>query len=58
VGFVASVHTADLEFLAGLMSDGKMTSAIDRRYSLEETGAALEYIGTRRARGKVIVTFD
>jgi len=58
VGFVASVHAADLEFLATLMRDGKMTSAIDRRYKLEETAAALEYIGTRRARGKVIVTID
>jgi NADPH:quinone reductase-like Zn-dependent oxidoreductase len=58
VGFIASVHTADLETLAFLMRDGKITSAIDRRYSLEETGAALEYIGTRRARGKVIVTLD
>jgi NADPH:quinone reductase-like Zn-dependent oxidoreductase len=58
VGFIADVGTADLEFLAALMRDGKMTSAIDRRFSLEDTGAALEYIGTRRARGKVVVTVD
>jgi len=58
LGFIASVTTADLEFLAGLARDGKMRSVIDRRYQLEETSAALEYIGTRRARGKVIVTVN
>jgi NADPH:quinone reductase-like Zn-dependent oxidoreductase len=58
VGFVASVDAADLELLARLAREGKMQTAIDRRYSLEETAAALEYIGTRRARGKVIVTLD
>jgi len=58
VGFIASVNTADLDFLAGLMRDGKMQSVIDRRYQLEEISAALEYIGTRRARGKVVVTLN
>ena len=58
VGFIASANQADLEVLAGLARDGKMQSVIDRRYALEETAAALEYIATRRARGKVIVTLD
>ena len=40
------------------MRDGKMKSVIDRRYPLEEAGAALEYIGSQPARGKVIVTVD
>jgi NADPH:quinone reductase-like Zn-dependent oxidoreductase len=31
---------------------------IDRRYPLEQTGAALEYLGDGHARGKVIVTLD
>ncbi len=52
VGFVASVTTADLEFLGGLAREGKMRSVIDRRYSLEETSAALEYVGSRRAGGR------
>lgn len=55
-GFIASVTPADLEFLGELARAGKLRSAIDRRYSLEETGAALEYISSRRARGKVIVS--
>jgi NADPH:quinone reductase-like Zn-dependent oxidoreductase len=58
VGFVANENQADLEVLAGLARDGKVQSVIDRRYALEETAAGLEYIATRRARGKVIVTLD
>ena len=58
VFFVADVDRPDLELLVGLMRDGKMKSVIDRRYPLEEAGAALDYIGSQRARGKVIVTVD
>jgi NADPH:quinone reductase-like Zn-dependent oxidoreductase len=58
VGFVANVSSADLEILAALARDGKMQSSIDRRYRLEEITAAVEYIASRRARGKVIVTLD
>ena len=54
----ARVDQERLEFLAGLARDGKLRTAIDRRYTLEETGAALDYIGSRRARGKVIVTVN
>jgi len=58
VGFIASINGPDLEFLAALARDGKLQAPIDRRYPLEETAAALDYIGTQRARGKVIVTLD
>lgn len=58
VSFIASVTSAELAELARLASEGKLRSVIDRRYSLEQTGEALEYIGTRRARGKVIVTVN
>jgi NADPH:quinone reductase-like Zn-dependent oxidoreductase len=58
VGFIASVKRDNLEFLAGLLRDGRMTSVIDRRYPLEQTPAALEYIGSRRARGKVLITLE
>jgi NADPH:quinone reductase-like Zn-dependent oxidoreductase len=58
VGFIASMNTPDLEYLAGLAHEGKLRTVIDRRYALEEAGAALEYIGGQHARGKVIVTFD
>ena len=35
-----------------------MKSVIDRRYPLEEAGAALEYLGAGHARGKVVVTVN
>jgi len=54
--FIASVNKADLELLATLVREGKMKTVIDRRYPLEETGAALEYIGSQRARGKVVIS--
>jgi len=54
--FIASVNPADLTFLADLVREGKMRTAIDRRYPLEEVGAALDYIGSKRARAKVVIT--
>jgi NADPH:quinone reductase-like Zn-dependent oxidoreductase len=56
--FIAKVNKADLEWLAGLASEGKLKTAIDRRYPLEKTGEALEYIGSQRARAKVIITVN
>jgi NADPH:quinone reductase-like Zn-dependent oxidoreductase len=58
VFFVANVGSPDLKLLADLMRDGKLRTVIDRRYPLEEAGAALDYVGSQRARGKVIVTVD
>lgn len=52
---LAELDGDDLEFLAGLMDEGRLTSRIDRRYSLEDTAEALRYLETQRARGKVIV---
>jgi len=54
--FVANLNKPDLELLAGLAREGKLKSVIDRRYPLEDTGAALEYLGEGHARGKVIVS--
>ena len=56
--FIAKVNKADLELLAGLAREGKLKSVIDRRYPLEEAGAALEYLGGGHARGKVVVTVN
>jgi NADPH:quinone reductase-like Zn-dependent oxidoreductase len=56
--FIAEINQTDLEYLAGLAREGKMRTVIDRRFSLEQTGHALEYIGSQRARGKVIVTIQ
>jgi NADPH:quinone reductase-like Zn-dependent oxidoreductase len=56
--FVANVGVPDLELMVNLMRDGKLKTVIDRRYPLEQAGAALDYIGNGRARGKVIVTLE
>jgi NADPH:quinone reductase-like Zn-dependent oxidoreductase len=58
VFFIADVDAPDLQLFADLMREGKLKSVIDRRYPLDQAGAALEYIGSHRARGKVIVTLD
>ena len=58
VFFVAQLNHDDLTFLADLARDNEMTSVIDRRYSLREVPAAIEYLAGWHARGKVIVNID
>jgi NADPH:quinone reductase-like Zn-dependent oxidoreductase len=58
VFFVADVDAPDLQLFADLMREGKLKTVIDRRYSLEQAGEALDYIGTGRARGKVVITVN
>jgi alcohol dehydrogenase len=48
----------DLTFLASLMHEGKLRSVIDRRFTLSETPAAVGYVETGRARGKVVIVPD
>jgi NADPH:quinone reductase-like Zn-dependent oxidoreductase len=54
--FMASLESHDLAALAALAQAGKLTSAIDRRFALHEASAAIAYLETGRARGKVILT--
>lgn len=56
--FFAELNQSDLEALATLAREGKLTAVIDRRYSLDRAAAAIEYLEQGRARGKVIVTVD
>jgi NADPH:quinone reductase-like Zn-dependent oxidoreductase len=56
--FIAQINKPDLELLAGWAREGKLRSVIDRRYPLEKTGAALEYLGEGHARGKVVVSLE
>jgi len=55
VVLLADMNEADLVVLSDLMQAGKVTPVIDRRYPLAELPAAMRYLETRRARGKVIV---
>ena len=54
--FIAQLNPADLEVLAGLVRDGKVTPAIDRQYGFDEVAAATAYLGEGHARAKVVVT--
>jgi NADPH:quinone reductase-like Zn-dependent oxidoreductase len=56
--FVAQFNSKDLESLAELMRQGKLSSVIDRRYSLDEIQDAISYSESGRARGKIIVTIS
>ncbi|HYM26704.1 MAG TPA: NAD(P)-dependent alcohol dehydrogenase [Steroidobacteraceae bacterium] len=55
---LAELNKEDLALLAELMQNGKVTPVIDRRYPLAETAAALRYLETGHARGKVIINID
>jgi NADPH:quinone reductase-like Zn-dependent oxidoreductase len=55
---LAELKSDDLEYIANLLAQGKLSSRIDTRYPLSQTDEALRYVETRRARGKVIITMD
>ena len=46
----------DLEHIAGLIDGGVLKVVVDRVFSLDEAKAALAYLETGRAKGKVVVT--
>jgi len=54
--FIANLNPPDLEWLAGLVREGKLKSVIDRQYSLAQTGTALQYLGGGHARGKIVIS--
>ena len=47
---------ADLLFLKGLCDAGQIRPVIDRSYPMREVPAAIDYVETGRARGKVVIT--
>jgi NADPH:quinone reductase-like Zn-dependent oxidoreductase len=56
IAYVASFNKTDMAILGDLMRDGKMTAVIDKTYSLRDVPAALKYLETGHARGKVVIT--
>lgn len=52
---VAKPNVEDLEFIIGLVSEGKVKPIIDRRYQLHETAEAMRYLGGGHTQGKVII---
>jgi NADPH:quinone reductase-like Zn-dependent oxidoreductase len=53
--FVTNENGTDLATLAGMIGAGLVRPVIDRTYPLAETAAALRYLETGHARGKVVV---
>ena len=56
VPFISKLSRDDLLVLQGLLEDGSVTPAIDRRYALSEAAEALRYLGEGHAQGKVVIT--
>jgi NADPH:quinone reductase-like Zn-dependent oxidoreductase len=54
--FIAQLNPTDLEVLAELVRERKVTPVIDRRYSFDEAAVAMAYLGEGHARAKVVVT--
>ncbi|MEZ4711270.1 MAG: NAD(P)-dependent alcohol dehydrogenase [Caldilineaceae bacterium] len=54
--FLAKPNQPDLLVLKELLETGKVVPVLDRCYPLAETAAAIRYLETARARGKVIIT--
>ncbi|MDV2988861.1 MAG: NAD(P)-dependent alcohol dehydrogenase [Dehalogenimonas sp.] len=48
----------DLDYIRGLLEDGKVTPVIDRRYPLSDVVEAFRYFGQGHARGKVVITME
>lgn len=51
----AKANKNDLEFVAKLLEDGSIKSVIDRRYSLDKTVDAMNYLSEGHSRGKVVI---
>lgn len=45
-----------LAFLKGLAEDGNLTPAVDKTFQLEEVPAAISYLVTGEAAGKIVIT--
>jgi NADPH:quinone reductase-like Zn-dependent oxidoreductase len=54
--FLVEPDGTGLERLAGLVEAGKLMVHVDRSFPLAEVRAAQEYVATRRATGKVVLT--
>ena len=53
--FMAKANPGDLTLIGEWLSNGKIKSVIDRRYTLAQVPEAMAYQGTWRARGKLVV---
>jgi NADPH:quinone reductase-like Zn-dependent oxidoreductase len=56
VSFIARIKQEDLVALKELVDAGRLMPVIDRQYPLKAVPDALRHLGTRSARGKVVIT--
>jgi NADPH:quinone reductase-like Zn-dependent oxidoreductase len=56
--FIAGINDKDLAALNSMISDGRVRPVIDRQFKFEDVAAAIAYLETGRARGKVVLTLD
>ncbi len=56
--FIATVHSPDLERLATLVTEGRITASVDRTYPLDNVPDAIRRIEAGEACGKVAITVD
>jgi NADPH:quinone reductase-like Zn-dependent oxidoreductase len=54
----AKANRDDLEFLGTLLGNGKIKPIIDRKYPLERTSDAMNYISQGHSQGKVLVILE
>jgi NADPH:quinone reductase-like Zn-dependent oxidoreductase len=53
---VAKANPYDLLFMKELLESGKVVPVIDRRFPLQDTAEAMQYLGTSQQHGKVVIT--
>ena len=54
--YVAQAGIDDLAYLTELIAAGKLRPVIDRTYPLSDGREAVRYLGTGKARAKVVIT--
>ena len=54
----AKANATDLEWVAKLAADGHLRPIIDRKYTLDKTAEAMNYISQGHARGKVVIVVE
>jgi NADPH:quinone reductase-like Zn-dependent oxidoreductase len=55
---LTSITAQDLTLLGELMASGKLTTVIDRRYTLAQAPQALAYVEQGHSRGKVVIVLE
>jgi NADPH:quinone reductase-like Zn-dependent oxidoreductase len=58
ISYIAQFNKQDMTFLGDLMQSGKITPVIDKTYKLSDVPAALKYLETGHARGKVVINLE